>query len=235
MRLGEDALFCECGEYKCECIVDGLIYPDDYINKVICGDCLEVMKGIPDKSIDLVLTDPPYGIGLKYGNYEDTEDNWFKLFNSMLPEILRISTMAILPSCRIKALPYIYQKFPPDWLICWYKGSTGHRAFVGFNDWEPLLVYGKGQGVQMHDYFNIQSQRFDSITSQHPCPKPLKWASWLISRATQKDQIVLDPFLGSGTTAVACKELGRKFIGIEINKEYCQIAERRLAQEVFKI
>ena len=62
----------------------------------------------------------------------------------------------------------------------------------------------------------------------HPCPKPISWAKWLIERACPKDGLVLDPFLGSGTTVVACKELGRKYIGIEINPEYCKIAERRL-------
>ena len=68
---------------------------------LINGDCLEVMKTIPDKSIDLVLTDPPYGINLKYDEYQDSEDNWYDLMNKALPEIIRISKMAILPSCQI--------------------------------------------------------------------------------------------------------------------------------------
>ena len=95
-----------------------MIWPIDYIGKVICGDSLEIMKGIPDKSIDLVLTDPPYGVGLEYDIYDDSESNWFEMFDLLISEIKRISTMAILPCCRIKALPYIYQNFPPDWLIC---------------------------------------------------------------------------------------------------------------------
>jgi DNA modification methylase len=213
-------------------------YPEDYINKILCGDCLDLMKGIPDKAIDLIVTDPPYGVNLAYETYDDTEENWFKMFSSLIPEIKRISKMAILPSCQIKRLPWIYSNFPPDWLICWYKGSTGCASFVGFNDWEPLLVYGKAKGVCMHDYFQSQP---DPFKSHHPCPKSVSWAKWLILRANPSvindknecvsDGIILDPFVGSGTTAVACKELGRKFIGIEINPKYCEIANRRLAQE----
>lgn len=196
--------------------------------ELICGDCLEEMKKMPNKSIDLIVTDPPYGIGLEYDIYQDTEDNWFKLFDKLVPEMKRVSKMSILPCCRIKALPYIYQTAPPDWLICWYKGSPGHRSFIGFNDWEPLLVYGKNKGVVMHDYFQ-QGNNETMGNYGHPCPKSVKWARWLIERACpDKQGIVLDPFMGSGTTGVACKELGRDFIGIEISSEYCEIARRRI-------
>jgi len=203
-------------------------YPEDYINQIICGDCLEVMKGIPDKSVDLVLTDPPYGINLKYNGYDDTEDNWYSLIKMVLPQIIRVSKMAILPSCQIKRLKWIYDNFPPDWLICWYKGSTGHNSFIGFNDWEPHLVYGRNKNnLYMHDYFQTKSSP-KKETFGHPCPKPIEWAIWIIERATKNNDLILDPFLGSGTTAVACKELGRRYIGIEISPEYCDIANKRL-------
>ena len=206
-------------------------YPDDYINKIICGDCLEVMKGIPDKAVDLVLTDPPYGIGLKYDGYDDTLENWKNLISKAIPEMRRISNMVILPSMQMKQLPWIYENFPPDWLIAWYKGSTGHASFVGFNSWEPHLVYGKNKGICMHDYF--QTRASESKThSYHPCPKPIDWADWLISRASKEGQVVLDCFCGSGTTVESAKKLNRKFIGIELNQKYCEIAERRLTQEV---
>jgi hypothetical protein len=135
--------------------------------------------------------------------------------------------MGILPSCQIKELIWIYTNYPPDWLICWYKGSPGTAAYVGFNDWEPLLVYGKLQGLQMHDYFYAKPEKFNG----HPCPKPLRWASTLLSRVMPKS--TLDPFMGSGTTLRAAKNLGRKAIGIEIEEKYCEIAVKRLRQEVF--
>ena len=199
------------------------------LDSVVQGDCLELMKALPDKSIDLVLTDPPYGVGLEYASYQDTEENWFKLMAAFIPEAKRVGKMVIMPSCRIKALPWIYQTFPPDWLICWYKGSTGHAAYIGFNDWEPLLVYGKNNS-HMHDYMNVKPTPFDN---GHPCPKPIDWAMWLIKRATNgSGSIVLDPFMGSGTTCLAAKQLGMRWLGFELEQSYIEIAKKQLSQEV---
>ena len=196
-------------------------------NKIYQGDCLELMKEIPDKSIDLILTDPPYGVNLDYDVYEDTEENWYELMKKFIPEAKRCAKMVIMPSCQIKRLKWIYDNFPPDWLICWYKGSTGTAGFLGFNDYELLLVYGKIH-TRMHDYFKAQPEPFNN---GHPCPKPKQWARWIIKRATEEGMIVLDPFAGSGSTLSACKELNRKFIGIELSLEYCKIANKRLSQE----
>ena len=195
------------------------------INKIITGDCLKVMADWPDNCVDLVLTDPPYGIELEYDVYKDTEQNWFDMFMDTVPEMNRVGNMTIMPSCQINRLDFIYKTLPPNWLICWYKGSPGTLSYVGFNDWEALLVYGKNKGVQMHDYFYCQPTAFDN---GHPCPKPIKWALWLIERTTQPNSLILDPFCGSGTTCVAAKMLGRRYIGIDISPEYCQIARQRL-------
>lgn len=194
-------------------------------NQIICGDCLEVMKDWPDNCVDLVLTDPPYGIGLEYADYDDTEANWYSMMTDIIPECRRVAAMTIMPSCQINRLDWIYRTFPPNWLICWYKGSPGTLSYVGFNDWEALLVYGKRKGVQMHDYFYAQPTAFDN---GHPCPKPLAWAMWLIERASKPNDIVVDGFVGSGTVCEAAKRLGRRYIGIDISEEYCKIARQRL-------
>ena len=201
--------------------------------KLIQGDCLEKMKDIPDKSVDLVLTDPPYGIGLKYNTYQDTEENWYNLMTNALPEIKRISKMAILPSCKIHRMKWIYDNFPPDWLICWYKGSIGHASFIGFNDWEPHLVYGRRLNNQyMHDYFQTKPSPKKGEFN-HPCPKPLEWAEWLITRVARKDTItVCDPFMGSGTVGVVSKKLNHNFIGIELDPEYFKVAEKRINENI---
>ena len=100
---------------------------------------------------------------------------------------------------------------------------------IGFNDWEPLLVYGKNDGVQMHDYLAMaNNEKMGEFN--HPCPKPLGWAKWIIQRTTRDDHVILDPFFGSGTTGVAAKLLGRQFIGIEISEKYCEIARKRIDQ-----
>lgn len=194
----------------------------------ICGDCIKVMKTFETKSVDIVVTDPPYGIGLRYDKYRDTEANWFKLMSEALPEIIRVSKMAILPCCRIVNLKWIYANFPPDWLICWYKGSTGHRSYIGFNDWEPHLVYGKvTDNLTMHDYFQTVSSPKKG-TYNHPCPKPIEWANWILERTTKEGDIVLDPFVGSGTTCLSAKQMNRQWIGIDVSPEYCRIACDRL-------
>ena len=199
------------------------------INKIYNENCKNTMKNIPNKVIDLILTDTPYGINLKYKDYNDTDENWYKLIQDTLPEMLRVSKMVIMPSCQIKKLKWIYQNFPPDWLICWYKGSTGHASYIGFNDWEPHLVYGRRiNNLYMHDYFQTKSSP-KKQTFGHPCPKPIEWAEWFITRVARRDKILIyDPFCGSGTTLVAAKKLGHNYIGSEITKEYCDIANNRL-------
>jgi len=203
-------------------------YFETKLGKLYHGNCIDIMKQLETKSVDLILTDPPYGVNLKYDTYQDTEDNWYKLFEAFMPQFLRLAKMSIFPTCQIKKMPYIYSKYPPDWLIAWYKGSPGHRSYIGFNDWEPLLVYGKNDGVIMHDYFYCQTEGQEQ---RHPCPKSVKWAKWLIKRATKEGQLVLDPFLGSGTTAIACEKLGRRWIGIELSEDYCGICVRRIEDE----
>lgn len=202
------------------------------INKVINESCFDTMKRFDDKSIDLTLTDPPYGIELEYDVWIDTEENWKELMHALIPEVIRVSKMAIMPSCRIQYLSWIYQNHPPDWLMCWYKGSVGHQAYIGFNDWEPLLVYGRRQNrMAMHDYMKIKSSPKKG-THGHPCPKPVEWSDWLIKRASFIDDMIYDPFSGSGTTGVSAVKLNRKFIGSEISSEYTDIANKRINRQI---
>lgn len=200
------------------------------IHRIFNEDCMATMARMPDKAVDLCLTDPPYGIGLAYSDYDDTEENWYELTTKFIPEARRIAKMVIMPSCQIRRLPWIYQNHPPDWLICWYKGSTGHASYVGFNDWEPHLMYGRRVNqLYMHDYFQTKSSPKKGEHG-HPCPKPEDWAEWLITRVARQDKIVIyDPFLGSGTTGVVAKRLGHHFVGSDISQTYCGIAEKRMA------
>ena len=181
------------------------------------GDCRDLMKKYPDKYFNLIVTDPPYGVGIDYGVYEDTADNWYELMDSFIPEARRVANMVVMPSCQIKRLGWIYENHEPDWLIAWYKGSPGTVGYLGFNDWEPLLVYGKNKGVSMHDYFYCRPEAFNC---GHPCPKPLCWSTWIIERCTKEGDLVCDPFLGSGRTLLACRNTNRNCVGFEINPEY---------------
>ena len=202
---------------------------EQMINQVVNADCLQAMKLLPDKCVDLVLTDPPYGVNMNYDIYKDSEDAWYDLMRKIIPEVLRIGKMVIFPSCQIKRLDFFYREFKPDWILCWYKGSVGSAGFMGFNDWEPHLVYGKNN-TKMHDYFRATPE---PQKNGHPCQKPESWAGWIISRVTNNEgDLVLDIFNGSGTTTKMAKQLKRNFIGIEISKEYCRIAEDRLRANI---
>lgn len=192
--------------------------------QLILGNCLDVLPKMETGSIDAVITDPPYGIDLPYRIYVDTEAAWYSLINAVMPELQRIAKVVVMPSCAIKRLPWWYANHAPDWVIAWYKGSPGHQSMIGFNDWEPHLIWGKPDRP-MHDYFQTKCG-FDN--NGHPCPKPIEWARWLCTRVVPQGAIVLDPFMGSGTTGVACRMEGRRFIGIEMDSKYFAIAKRRI-------
>lgn len=196
--------------------------------KIYNESCLETFERLDDGEVNLVLTDPPYGVDFEYDEYDDSAEAWRKLFLDFIPEAKRVADMVICPSCKITELEFIYANHPPDWLIAWNKGSPGQRSHVGFGDWEPLLVYGKTySGLKMHDHFTVPNTN-KTGGEGHPCPKPVKWATWIIKRATVEGDIVYDPFLGSGTVAEACARLNRRWIGSEISEEYCELARDRI-------
>jgi len=199
-------------------------YQDDFCT-IYHGDCREMLPSMPQ--VDLVLTDPPYGVNFSYESYNDSPEGWYKLMDQVLPLIIKLGKMTIISGGQIKKLDYFYINYKPDWIICWYKGNPGHQSFIGFNDWEPLLVYGKIAGICMHDYFCCRPKDKGQLENKHPCPKPIKWALWLIEKT--KSQTIFDPFMGSGTTLRAAKDLGRKAIGIDLEEKYCEIAAKRLS------
>lgn len=117
-------------------------------------------------------------------------------------------------------------------------GAVYVPAGAGFGRWgfacfHPVLFYGKRPprtGMLPASYM----EKKPSVDNKcgHPCPKPLSWMQWLVGLATLEGDEILDPFMGSGTTLVAAKSMNRRAIGIEIEERYCEIAAKRLAQEV---
>ena len=187
-------------------------YPDDYINKIIQGDCLEVIKGIPDKSVDLVLTDPPYpDYHAEIYQYKDGILDFLNNFK-----------------CRQLIFWSAKVNFPLDYsaIHIWDKlmgvGSMYERIFER-NGGKNYKVF-RGCPIQN----KVCAQMAQDIFTGHKSQKPIKLIRELIEKYTKEGQTILDPFLGSGTTAVACKELGRKYIGIEISPEYCEMARKRV-------
>ena len=193
--------------------------------KLYLGDCLEIMKSIPDKSIDAVITDPPYNVGLSYNTHDDSMSNYLSWCSNWYTELNRVSD-CIFISCGIVNLETWAKIAKPKWVLAWLKEGAMGRSPFGFCNWEPILFYGKSQTNKKTDVFKAPIIVRDD-TGNHPCPKPIKWASGLISYTNDKSTI-LDPFMGSGTTGVACIQTGRNFIGCEIDPGYFKIAEKRI-------
>ncbi len=202
-------------------------YYQDSAVTLYLGDCREIL---PLVRADAVVTDPPYGLNFKYESYEDTPERWFALMDATVPLMQNAAPFVVMPVCAQMRLGWWYAHHPPTWLIAWYKGSPGHSAAIGFNDWEAMLCWGKPP-IPMHDYFQSKCGFAGGNGDGHPCPKPIEWANWLVARACPEGGTVLDPFAGSGTTLESAKWSGRKAIGIELEKRYCDIAVKRLRQE----
>ena len=203
-------------------------YYETELGKLYHGDCLEIMPEL--EPVDLVLTDPPYANLTEYSSYTDTKDNLKKLVSGLFPAIIDISKITLI-TCGVGNI-YLYPE--PTWILSWVTlAGTGCSSW-GFSCWQPVLAYGKcpylsnGKG-RRPDTFQLTRT---SERNEHPCPKPIGIMMQFIQRASlYEGDSVLDPFLGSGTTAVACERLNRKWIGIEISEQYCEIAAKRIEQE----
>ena len=193
-------------------------YQDDYAT-IYHGDARDILPHL--EPVDLVLTDPPYGVG--YAEWDSeiiSASSWLPFCQENAPIVL------VTPG---NGNQYDYPK--PIWTGCWFRpGSIQHaKGGQGFSHWEPILIYGKNPLSFDAKRINNTNQGLGSL---HPCPKPLDLFKWLIDQSTESGETILDPFMGSGTTLRAAKDLGRKAIGIEIEEKYCEIAVDRLRQEV---
>ena len=191
------------------------------------ADCRDILPTFPDKSFDLVLTDPPYNVGIEYGQHNDKmgEDEWLKWAEAWF-SLCRSRARTVLITGQAR-LPFYAKIEPWKWLICWWKPAAMGRSPVGFCNWEPVAMWGDG-GKNGNDFIRAPILP-DASVNGHPCPKPLMWGLGLLSLFPSHVNI-LDPFMGSGTTLVAAAELGRRAVGIEIEERYCEIAAKRLSQ-----
>ena len=190
---------------------------EEMINQIITGDSLEIMKFIPDKAIDLVLTDPPYGIGIANNPVRQMHEkmDWDNATPTpeYFQELFRISKNQIIWGGNYFDLP----------------------ASQGFIIWDKVQPENFSLAMCEYAYSSIQSPakiyRYSVLTErdkQHPTQKPLALFKWIINKYTKPSDLILDCFLGSGTTALAAEELGRRWIGIEKEEKYCSIAKARI-------
>jgi len=205
-------------------------YEEDNI-QIYCGDCLSILPSFAEKSVDLVLTDPPYGINVIGGSGSIGGSGYVevKKYQPVINDDIKIDLTPLFKTSKNQIIfggNYFSLPVSKGWIVwdkkCknnWFDNfSDGELAWTSFN--KPLRIY---------RHLNMGAlKQGRHITRTHPTQKPLELMMWIIDNYSEQNDLILDPFLGSGTTLVACKELGRKGIGIEISKEYCDIAIKRL-------
>ena len=234
------------------------------LNHIYNMDCLEGMKQIPERSIDLVVCDPPYLIGnqgggfwskAKEGNHynargtrkgmdklNDIKDGIGEIFLDKICQTMKRINIYIF--CSQKQIPqyidYFVNKRQCNWnLLSWHKTNPipacGNKYL---NDTEYILFFHE-KGVKLFGsyqskrtfYTTLRNQQ-DNIRYGHPTVKPCQIIQNLIVNSSNIGEIILDPFIGSGTTAVACIKENRNYIGFEINKEYFTNAQKRIDEEI---
>ena len=221
---------------------------------VINADCLEYMKTLPDKSFDLVLTDPPYGIGIADWDNERPPDSlWDSLFrvlngNGSLYYWGNIKQAQWILN-NAERVGFILRSRLNWWFAtgqeqktnyrqdvedCWFfTKSTDNTFNILLEPYEDKNNYGRYEKTGKAIGTVIRESRISPNhpdAMEHETQKPLEIFKKLISVSTKEADTILDPFLGSGTTLVAAKQLNRNAVGIEISEKYCEIAKQRLSQ-----
>jgi site-specific DNA-methyltransferase (adenine-specific) len=217
------------------------------INKVYCMDAIEGLKAIPDQSIDLIIIDPPYNINY-YSNYGSNEykeriqtagqwDNNFD-FKIYYPELLRVlkdDCYFLVFGCEENIR--LMQELGCFQVLIWDKNYCGMGDLSDFGiGYEFIFYFKKGnpklRGHRINGVINsMHIGHFDNTL--HPTQKSEKLLRHLIKKCSDEGNIVLDCFIGSGTSMIAAKQTRRNFIGFDINEEYCNIANKRLEQKTF--
>lgn len=194
------------------------------------GDCLAVMPTLP--KVDAVVTDPPYGLSgantdkNDYSSFSDNPDDVRRLVSGVL-EWGKFDRLVMTPGQRMM---FCYRE--PDAVGVFYYPAGAGSCSWGFVGWQPIFYYGKdpllqdGRGRASNSFYATDSAEKNG----HPCPKPIGQWTKLLKRASRPGEAILDPFMGSGTTGVACVKLGRRFIGIELDPGYFDIACRRIEE-----
>lgn len=205
-------------------------------HRLLCGDATDAATvaracvEIPE----IALTDPPYNVDFDYGDkFDDAKPqadyvawnrSWFGLVRPLVKSCLVLTV-------GITNLPmWLADIERTHRIITWVKENQCSRNYIGktsgFNIWEPILVYGKAKTCVSRDSFNSPIH-IQPDTGSHPCPKSIKAWSWLVEAFTVRNDLLFDPFMGSGTTLIAAHQLGRRSTGLELDPKYCDVAVQR--------
>jgi len=239
------------------------------VNQIICGDCLEVMKDLPEKSIDLILTDLPYGVtqnrediklplDLLWGQWKrllkpDTgtviltsqfpytidlilsNRSWFKydlIWNKILVSgFLNANKMPLRVHEHILIFYEKTARYFPQKVAGQKSHSRGTKLRVARRNYgeHKEVDNSERDGYFKHPTSIISIPKPHSSVALHPTEKPVELAEYLVKTYLLENDCVLDPCIGVGWTAIACRKLKRYFIGIDISSKYVEIAQKRLA------
>jgi site-specific DNA-methyltransferase (adenine-specific) len=203
-------------------------YEDDAVT-IYHGDCREILPTLPP--VDLVLTDPPYGVTIIKGGgrgmngWKDYSANgeWDKTppSDALIEQVVAAGSSAIVWGGNYFKLP-----ISMGWLV-WDKGQRNFSLADGELAWTT-----ESRALRIFSFARAAALR--ETKKEHPTQKPIALMRWCLEFFPDA-QTILDPFMGSGTTLRAAKDLGRKAIGIEIEERYCEIAAKRMAQTVMPL
>ena len=214
------------------------------------GDCLELMKDIPDGSVDLVLTDPPYMIEtVGAGIYKQADKQYVKELDGIkdgfdekvLDEICRVvKKINVYFFCSqkqiIPLIDYFVKKKNCNWnILSWHKSNPVPACGNKYLTDTEFVLFFREKGVKIYGeyetkftYYVTPLNQKDKKQYEHPTIKPVKILQNLIVNSTLENGVVLDCFMGSGSTGVACVNTNRRFIGIELDDKYFEIAKQRI-------
>jgi site-specific DNA-methyltransferase (adenine-specific)/modification methylase len=236
------------------------------VNKVYNEDCLETLKRLDDKSINIVVTSPPYNMNLRIRNggycsrqivkefstkYEGFDDNlpiddFYKLHSEIIHELLRVSEIVFYNIQIVTGSKRAFFKIIGDFaeqlkdIIIWDKGvaQPAMQAGVLNRQSELILIFEKDNAISrkfskcnfdrgtLSDIWNIS--RGKKVDKSHSAVFPEKLVETILENFSNEGDIVYDPFMGSGTTAVVSKRMNRKYLGSELSSNYCELVNKRL-------
>lgn len=223
---------------------------------LICGDALEELKKLPDESIDIVITSQPYNCGLKYGTYNDNRDwteytEWIK---QIFAETFRVMSNGariypVVSDSLAFSMKIILEDigFTFSQILTWCKPNLTKGTKNTGGDWnfmaEHIILCRKGKRIPMlngasntHSYFVIPTPQSNYSEGRfHPAQFPIELPDRIISRTP--GDVILDPFMGVGSVALAAMKNNRKFIGFDIDPDYVETAKKRvfLAQQQMRM
>ena len=218
------------------------------------GDCLELMKNIPDGSVDLVLTDPPYMIEtVGAGIYKQADKQYVKELDGIkdgfdekiLDEICRVmKKINVYFFCSqkqiIPLIDYFVKKKNCNWnILSWHKSNPVPACGNKYLTDTEFILFFREKGVKIYGQYKTKFTYYVTPLNQkdkkqygHPTVKPIKILQNLIVNSTLENGVVLDCFMGSGSTGVACVNTNRRFIGIELDDGYFNIAKERIGKAI---